>query len=87
MTDPVVTAAIVSGVCVAVPTIIATIVNNSAHDQVTDERMKSTIDKIEELSERVNKHNNLIERMASRAGPKNRLAANRQHKRRKEIKE
>ncbi|MBM6968685.1 hypothetical protein [Pseudoramibacter alactolyticus] len=64
MTDPVVTAAIVSGVCVAVPTIIATIVNNSAHDQVTDERMKSTIDKIEELSERVNKHNNLIERMA-----------------------
>lgn len=45
MTDPVVTAAIVSGVCVAVPTIIATIVNNSAHDQVTDERMKSTIDK------------------------------------------
>lgn len=64
MTDPVVIAAIVSGVCVAVPTIIATIVNNSAHDQVTDERMKSTIDKIEELSERVNKHNNLIERMA-----------------------
>ena len=64
MTDPVVTAAIVSGVCVAVPTIIATIVNNSAHDQVTDERMKSTIDKIEELSKRVNKHNNLIERMA-----------------------
>lgn len=64
MTDPVVTAALVSGVCVAVPTIIATIVNNSAHDQVTDERMKSTSDKIEELSERVNKHNNLIERMA-----------------------
>lgn len=64
MTDPVVTAALVSGVCVAVPTIIATIVNNNAHDQVTDERMKSTSEKIEELSERVNKHNNLIERMA-----------------------
>ncbi|WP_315523913.1 hypothetical protein [Pseudoramibacter alactolyticus] len=64
MTDPVVTAALISGVCVAVPTIIATIINNNAHDQVTDERMKSTSEKIEELSERVNKHNNLIERMA-----------------------
>lgn len=64
MTDPIVIASIVSGVCVAVPTIIATIVNNNAHNQVTDERMKSTSDKIEELSERVNKHNGLIERMA-----------------------
>ena len=63
MTNPVVTAALVSGVCVAVPTIIATIVNNNAHNQVIDERMKSTRDKIEELSERVNKYNNLIERM------------------------
>lgn len=64
MTDPVVTSAIISGVCVAAPTIIATIVNNNSHNQVIDERMKSTSDKIEELSERVNKHNNLIERMA-----------------------
>lgn len=64
MTDPVVTSAIISGACVAAPTIIATIVNNNSHNQVIDERMKSTSDKIEELSERVNKHNNLIERMA-----------------------
>lgn len=64
MTDPVVTAAIVSGVCVAVPTIITTLVNNSAHNKVIDERMKLTSEKIEELSERMNKHNNLIERMA-----------------------
>ncbi|EFV01858.1 hypothetical protein HMP0721_1252 [Pseudoramibacter alactolyticus ATCC 23263] len=64
MTDPIVTAAIVSGVCVAVPTIITTLVNNSAHNKVIDERMKLTSEKIEELSERMNKHNNLIERMA-----------------------
>ena len=63
MTDPIVTAAIVSGVCVAVPTIITTLVNNSAHNKVIDERMKLTSEKIEELSERMNKHNNLIERM------------------------
>lgn len=63
MTDPIVTASLVSGICVAAPTIITTIVNNSAHDRVTDERMKSTSEKIEKLSERVNKHNSLIERM------------------------
>jgi hypothetical protein len=64
MTDPVVTAALVSGVCVAVPTIIATIVNNNAHDRVTDERMNFITEKIEKLTQKVEKHNHLVERMA-----------------------
>lgn len=63
MTDSVVTAAIISGVCVAAPTIIATIVNNNAHDQVTDERMDFITEKIEKLTQKVEKHNHLVERM------------------------
>lgn len=64
MIDPVVTAALISGVCVAAPTIIATIVNNSAHDRVTDERMNFITEKIEKLTQKVEKHNHLVERMA-----------------------
>ena len=50
------TIAIVSGLCVAVPSVIATISANKKSSAITDL-------KIEELTKKVNAHNNLIERM------------------------
>ena len=50
------TIAIVSGLCVAVPSVIATISANRKSSAITDL-------KIEELTKKVNLHNNLIDRM------------------------
>lgn len=50
------TIAIVSGLCVAVPSVIATITTNRKSSAITDL-------KIEELTKKVNAHNNLIDRM------------------------
>ena len=46
-----------------IPSVIAVILSNRSHDKVIDERMKNTNDRIVELSARVEKHNNLVERM------------------------
>lgn len=46
-----------------IPAVITVILSNRAHDKVIDERIKNTNDRIVELSQRVEKHNNLIERM------------------------
>lgn len=48
--------AIISGLCVAVPNIIATITSNKRNNDLITYRIK-------ELEEHVNKHNNLIDRM------------------------
>ena len=48
--------ALISGVCVAVPTIIATVVANNKSQAVLEYRIK-------ELDEKVHAHNNLIDRM------------------------
>ena len=50
------TIAIVSGLCVAIPSVIATITANKKSSAITDF-------KIEELTKKVNLHNNLIDRM------------------------
>ena len=50
------TIAIVSGLCVAVPSVIATITANRKSSAITDL-------KIEELTKKVNLHNNLIDIM------------------------
>ena len=50
------TIAIVSGLCVAIPSVIATITANRKSSAITDF-------KIEELTKKVNMHNNLIDRM------------------------
>lgn len=49
--------AIISGFCVAVPTIIATVTSNRAHDKVVDERMKYMTEQIKDLTTKVEKHN------------------------------
>ena len=48
--------AIISGVCVAVPSILATISANKRQNDLV-------LYRINELDEKVHKHNNLIERM------------------------
>lgn len=48
--------AVVSGLCVAVPSVIATVTANKKSSAITDF-------KIEELTKKVNQHNNLIDRM------------------------
>lgn len=47
-----------------IPAVIAVILSNRSHDKIIDERIKNTTDRINELSQRVEKHNNLVERMA-----------------------
>lgn len=49
--------AIIGGICVAVPTIIATIVSNSKQNAIVQY-------KIESLTKQVEKHNSVVERMA-----------------------
>lgn len=48
--------AIISGLCVAIPSIIATISSNKKNNDLV-------LYRIEELDKRVSKHNNLIDRM------------------------
>ena len=62
--DPTIITALISGLCVAVPTIISVIVTSSTRDAVNEERIKFLSEKIDALSDRVQKHNNLVERMA-----------------------
>ena len=47
--------AIISGLCVAIPSVIATIVNNKATSE-------TTLFRIQELEKKQDKHNQLIER-------------------------
>lgn len=57
-----------------IPTVLAVVLSNRSHDKVVDERLRHTDEKIEErskhtdekiteLTAKVEKHNNLIERM------------------------
>ena len=48
--------AVISGLCVAIPSVIATVTANKKSSAITDF-------KIEELTKKVNLHNNLIDRM------------------------
>lgn len=54
--DANVTVALISGACVAIPSIIATILTGSSNRKLTEYQ-------INELKEKVEKHNNVIERM------------------------
>lgn len=49
-------AAVISGICVAVPSIIATVLTNKRNNDLV-------IYRINELDEKVHTHNNLIDRM------------------------
>ena len=65
MSDTVITA-IISGLCVGVPTVITSIILNNKSQAILntkyEEHQKFLEYKIQELSERVEKHNNVVER-------------------------
>lgn len=56
--------AIITGISVATPTIISTVVNNNVRYKVLEEQLKYTNLQIEDLSKQVAKQNNLLERVA-----------------------
>lgn len=62
--DSTIIVALITGLAVAVPTIISTFVTGSAHDKIVDERMKNLTDKVDSLSEKVAIHNNMVEKVA-----------------------
>ena len=49
-------AAIISGIFVAVPTIVATVSSNKAHDAVVDEKMKNMSDQIGHVDLKIDKY-------------------------------
>ena len=55
--------AIISGACVAVPTIVATVTSNKAHDRVVDERMNYMFEQIKDLKAQVEKNYEYNERL------------------------
>lgn len=63
MTEAVITA-LISGICVAIPTIISIVVTSNTRDAVNEERIKHLSEKMDDLSTKVMRHNNLVERMA-----------------------
>ena len=54
--DKTIIAAVISGLCVAIPSVIATVTNNKKHSEVT-------LYRIDQLEKKQDKHNSLIERM------------------------
>ena len=64
MKDPVVITALISGLCVAIPTIISVIVTSNTRDALNEERIKNLSKQINELSERVQVHNSFAERIS-----------------------
>jgi len=49
-------ASLISGICVAVPTIVATLSSNKAHDQVIDERMRNMTDQLKVVDNKIDKY-------------------------------
>ena len=57
--------ALISGLCVAIPTIISVIYTSNTRDAVNEERIKFLSEKIDDLTAKVEKHNQLVERMTA----------------------
>lgn len=55
--------AVISGFCVAVPTIVATVTSNRAHDKVVEERMRYMGEQIKDLNAKVEKYSEFNERL------------------------
>ena len=55
--DPVVQTAIITGLCTAIPTIIVSVINSNGNRKLMEYR-------IGKLEEKVDKHNQLVERVA-----------------------
>lgn len=55
--------ALISGLCVAIPSLIATILSHKSNNKKAEETKNLTIYRIDQLEKKVDKHNNLIDRM------------------------
>lgn len=62
--NPTAVTALISGLCVAIPTIISVIVTSNTRDALNEERLKNLSKQISELSDRVQVHNGFGERIA-----------------------
>lgn len=62
--NPTIITALISGLCVAIPTIISVIVTSNTRDAVIEERIKFLSEKIDSLSDKVQQHNNFAVRIA-----------------------
>ncbi|WP_276934081.1 hypothetical protein [Dielma fastidiosa] len=65
--DPVITGvltALISGLCVAIPSVYASSKNSKTQAELTVYRLNELKSDLAILSDRVDKHNNLVERMA-----------------------
>lgn len=62
--DPAIITALISGLCVAIPTIISVIVTSNTRDAVNEERIKYLSEKIDSLSIKVQLHNNFETKIA-----------------------
>ena len=58
--------ALVSGLCVAIPTIVATISSNKAHDAVVDEKMKNMSEQISHVDSKIDRFSNNQEAIKER---------------------
>lgn len=56
--------ALISGLCVAIPTIVSVIVTSNTRDAVIEERIRFLSEKIDTLSDKVQQHNNFAVRIA-----------------------
>lgn len=58
--------ALISGLCVAVPTIVATITSNKAHDQVVDEKMKNMTEQIRDVDSKIDRYTSNVDTLKER---------------------
>ena len=60
--DSSIVVALISGVCVAVPSLVATIVSNMNNKKQAENNKNLTIYRIDQLEKKVDKHNGVMER-------------------------
>ena len=58
--------AIISGLCVAIPTIVTTITSNKAHDQVVDEKMKNMGEQLRDVDTKIDRYTSNVDILKER---------------------
>ena len=58
--------ALISGLCVAVPTIVATVTSNKAHDQVVDEKMKNMTEQLHDVDSKIDRYTSNVDILKER---------------------
>ena len=66
MDNPEILVALISGLCVAIPTIITTITSNKAHDLVIDEKMKNVTEQVRSIDTKIDNYASKTEAIKER---------------------